>query len=116
MALQWLWSEKCGEATLEQTIDGKKKEFTLNLYTGNAYLIFISEFEQDGQEKYSVDSFWVDKNHMMRCLGLEKGSHNIYSGFQTFTKFRLDMDKCRYWKHIVPALKKAFKDIVIELY
>ena len=41
---------------------------------------------------------------------------NIYTGYQTFSRFRLDMEKCRYWKQIVPAIKKAFPDIVIELY
>lgn len=116
MAIQWRWDEKCGEAVLRQTSGGETRDFTLSLYTGNCYLIFLHEFVEDGEERYSMSSFWADKKHMENCLGLSKGSHNIYSGYQTFTRFRLDMNKCRYWKTIVPAIKKAFPDIVIELY
>lgn len=116
MALQWKWSEKCGEAVLQQTIDDKTKDFTLNLYTGNAFLIMIHEYEENGENIYSLHSFWIDKKHMENCLGITKGHDNMYSGYQTLTKFRMDMVKCRYWKEIAVALKKAFPDMVIELY
>ena len=39
MALNWSWNGKCGEAVFEQ----RGKEFTVNLYQGNAYLIFLYE-------------------------------------------------------------------------
>lgn len=116
MALQWKWNEKCGEAVLRQTIDGETMDFTLNLYTGNAFLIMIREFKENGENMYSLHSFWVDKKHMENCLGITKGHHNIYSGYETFTKFCLNMEKCRYWKEIAEALKKAFPGMVIELY
>ena len=116
MAIRWKWDEKCGEATLRQTAGDDAREFTLSLYTGNCYLILLHDFEEDGTQMYNMHSFWADKKHMESCLGLTKGKENIYSGYQTFTKIRLDMEKCRYWKTIVPAIKKAFPDIVIELY
>ena len=116
MALQWKWNEKCGEAVLQQTIDGETRDFTLNLYTGNAFLIMIHEYEEDGENMYNLHSFWFDKKHMENCLGITEGHDNMYSGYQTLTKFRMDMVKCRYWKEIAVALKKAFPDMVIELY
>lgn len=116
MAVQWRWEEKCGEALVEQTIDGKTEEFTLNLYTGNCHLIMLREFEEDGKQMYSMYSFWADKKHMENCLGLVKGKDNIYDcEWQRFKKFSLDVNKCRYWKQIAPALKKAFPDVVVEL-
>lgn len=53
MALQWKWNEKCGEAVLQQTIDGETRDFTLNLYTGNAFLIMIHEFKEETHGKLS---------------------------------------------------------------
>ncbi len=117
MAVQWKWDEKCGEATLLQEVGGVEKEFTLSLYTGNCHLIMLMEFEEDGVEKYSMESFWADKEHMKACLGLVKGKTNIHNNkWSRITKFRLNKAKCRYWKDIVPAVAQAFDDIVIELY
>ena len=117
MALYWDWKEKCGEATLKQIINEKEKEFTISLYTGNAYLIMLMEYEEDGKQMYSMYSFWADRKHMNRCLGLTKGDSNIYEvEWSRITKFRLNKAKCRYWKQIVPALAKAFKSIEIELF
>ena len=45
MALQWNFKDKCGEAVLVQNNEDKTREFTLNLYVGNAYLIMLSEYE-----------------------------------------------------------------------
>ena len=79
MSLNWNWSEKCGEAVFEQ----RDKEFTVNLYQGNAYLIFIYEYEEDGNNMYNLFTFWADKGHAKRCLGLEKDyqgvKYNIYT-------------------------------------
>lgn len=116
MALNWLWSEKCGEATLKQG----DKEFALSLYTGNAFLIMLNEYEQDGEEMYSMFSFWVDEQHMKNMLGLNKKggyTENHYAeGWSHLTKFRLSKQKCRNINKIVPALVKAFDNIDIEIY
>ena len=120
MALTWDWNEKCGEAFYTQKFDGEERGFNVNLYEGNAFLIMVAEYEQDGQDKYSVKSFWVDKQHMKRCLGLDKKggyARNIYfDGYDKFTKFRIDKAKCRHWKDIVPALAQAFDNLTIELF
>lgn len=116
MALQWNFKDKCGEAVLVQVSGDECREFTLNLYVGNAYLIMLSEYEENGENMYSLYSFWADKKHMENCLGITKGCDNIYTGYQTFAKFRLNMEKCRNWQQIATAVKKAFPKIVIELY
>lgn len=118
MALNWNWDEKCGEATFRQELKGEEpKEYTVNLYTGNAYLIFMYEWEEDGVEKYSVHSFWVDKDHMKRCLGLVKDSHNMFDvSYSKLVKIRLEKKKCRYMKDIVTHLMKAFDNLTIEIY
>lgn len=118
MALNWSWKEKCGEAVLKQTLNDTEKEFTLHLYQGNAYLIFVNEWEEDGKDMYDVWSFWVDKDHAKNCLGISKGDyHNIYTdGWQTITKFRLNKDKMNHFADIVSMIAKAFDNIDIEIY
>lgn len=118
MALVWNWGEKCGEATFKQELkDEESKEYTVNLYTGNAYLIFMYEWEDDGVEKYNVHSFWADKEHMKRCLGLTKNSYNMFDvAYSKLVKIRLEKNKCRYIKDIVTHLIKAFDDLTIEIY
>ena len=122
MSLNWLWKDKCGEATLVQSIkDRGDKEFTLNLYEGNAFLIFIDEYEQDGRNMYSLWTFWADKIHMKRCLGLDKkwetyGKNMYEEGYQRITKIRLNKAKCSHYKDIVTAMAQAFDQIEIEVY
>lgn len=123
MALHWDWNEKCGEATLVQVVqDGKEHEFKLGLYTGNAFLIMLSQWQEDGKDMWNMFSFWADKAHMKNCLGLNKKEGytenmydvNVYRG--RITKFRLNKTKCRYIKDIVAALVQAFDNIDIEIY
>ena len=120
MALNWNWSEKCGEATLECKINGVEKEYTLDLYQGNAYLIFISNYEEDGQAMYNVWSFWVDKDHAKNCLGIGKNKEfttNMYEeGWRRITKFRFDKDKTRHFADIISLIAKTFNNISIEIY
>lgn len=125
MSLNWSWSEKCGEATLVQTYTDKSgndvvNEFTLSLYTGNACLIMLYEYVEDGVEKYSMADFWADKQHMKNCLGLNKKdgyTENIHDrDCSRITKFKLHKTKCRYLKDIVAAVTQAFDNITIEIY
>jgi hypothetical protein len=120
MAIRWDWNEKCGEAIISQEISGTTREYTLSLYQGNCYLIFMNEWVEDGLEKYSLHSFWADPEHMKACLGISKKSsdkYNMYDdGITKLTKIRLNKKKCRYIKGIVSALIDAFNDIIIELY
>lgn len=120
MALHWEWSEKCGEVTLVQMHEGEEdREFKLSLYTGNACLIMLNEWEENGETYWSMSSFWADKQHMKNCLGLNKKGgcdRNIYSTpYQKWTRIKLNKKKCRYFKDIVAALAQAFDDLIIEV-
>lgn len=118
MALTWQWNEKCGEAIFKQELEGDEgRTYSVNLYTGNAYLIFLYEWNEDGVDKYNMHSFWVDKEHMKNCLGLNKGYENTYdTPFSRLVKIKLEKKKCRYLKDIVTHLIKAFDNLEIEIY
>lgn len=121
MALHWDWKAQCGTATLVQKDeDGAEREITLSLYTGNAFLIILHEFEDDGVDKYDLYTFWNDKDHMKNCLGLNKKEGfdcNLYEQkYQYISKFRINKTKCRQYADIITALAKAFKNITIEVY
>ena len=113
MSLDWSWSEKCGEAVFEQ----RNKEFTVSLYQGNAYLIFIYEYEEDGDKMYNLWTFWADKTHAKRCLGLEKGYENLYcDGVDKLKQIRINKAKFRKASELVGLLVKAFDELEIEIY
>lgn len=114
MAVQWNWNDKVGEATLYS--ERQKKEFTLNLYQGNAYLIFIHEYKEDGNDMYNVYSFFVDKAHAKRMLGLEKGESNAFNEGVILKKIRFNKKKCRNLSDLVSLFTKAFDSLNIELY
>ena len=120
MALYWNWNEKCGEATLldKHPHNDEPHEFTVSLYQGNAWLIMLHEYVEDGKEMYSMYSFWADKEHMNNVLGLSKGhKENIYdTPYVKLTRIRLDKRKCTRYADIVKALAKAFDELTIELY
>lgn len=119
MAITWRWDEKCGEATLVEVIKGNPKKITLDLYTGNCYLILIRKFQDDGEMRHALYGFFANKDHMNRCLGIGKykGEHNIFNEeYSRITKLRINKKKMKYWKQIVPAFIKAFDDIEMEFY
>lgn len=118
MALQWNWKDKCGEVTYLRTLpSGEEKTYTVNLYEGNAFLIFVNEYKENGQDMYSCDCFFVDEAHAKRCLGLEKGHSNIF--VTPHTKLvKIKLDKSRYTKSqkLLGMFIKAFDELEIELY
>ena len=124
MSLNWSWNEKVGEATFCQNYDGEQKTYTVNLYVGNAYLIFIYEFNEDGQDRYSLSSFFADKTHMNRCLGIDKkykatyGDNMYEKPHERMTTIRLNKAKLNstQLKEIVTAFSQAFDDINIQIY
>lgn len=119
MSLNWNWDEKCGEAIIRQNIGDEKREFTKSLYEGNAFLIFINEWEENGNNMYSLYTFFVDESHAKRCLGLDKKSDctNIFEdGMTEFVKLRINKKKSRNWKKIVTLFAQAFDNIEIEIY
>ena len=121
MALNWLWSEKCGEIVVEQTREEKTREYTLSLYEGNAFLIMLYEYNENETDMYDMFSFFVDKVHAKKCLGLQKNGDgelvNIFDdGWQKFTKIRLNKAKSRNFKDLIELFSKAFDNITIEIY
>ena len=122
MGLHWMWNEKFGEATLEQYWgDGALHTFQLSLYKGNAYLIFLNEWKEDGVEMYSVWDFWSDKNEAKNRLGLNPKNgyaENDYAKgtIKHLTKFRLNKARYPYTKELVSMLVQAFDEITIEIY
>lgn len=121
MALNWLWSEKCGEIDFEQTRDGETNTYTLSLYEGNALLIMLYEYNENGKDMYDMFSFFVDKTHAKKCLGLQKNGDgelvNMFDdGWQKFTEIRLNKAKSRNYKDLVELFSKAFDNITIKIY
>lgn len=118
MALFWNWNEKCGTATIKQQWEGGN-EYDVSLYVGNAFLIMLYEFTENGTDRYTLSNFWADKVHMRRCLGLEKKggyTDNLLNGSEKLVKIRLNKAKCRNAKEIIRALTEAFDDLTIELF
>ena len=119
MAITWNWDSKCGEAIIEQTISGETKYFTKTLYEGNCLLIFLNEWTEDGVDKYSMYSFWADKEHAKTCLGLKKDKDydNMFNlPYSKLIKIKLNKKKCRKVKDIVALLVQAFDNIEIEIF
>ncbi len=116
MSLNWNWKDKCGTVRYEVDRGEGRKEFEFSLYNGNAYLIMIHETE----DHYTLFSFWADKAHMNRMLGLDKkGGYdkNLYeSPDERITTFRLNRSKCRNFKEIVEAVTQAFDNVTIEVF
>ena len=109
--LRWDWNnDKVGTWT-EKHGD---KEFTYNLYSGNAVLIMIAEWEENGTEKYTVSNFFCDKEHMKNCFGLNKGCDNIFE--DNLKEITIKQDY-RYTKDIIQCIAKAkfTNNIVITL-
>lgn len=80
----------------------------------------IYEYTENGTDKYSLYSFWADKEHMKNCLGLNKKDgygNNMYTeGYDRLLKIRLNKAKNCYTKDIVAALVQAFDSIDVEIY
>lgn len=72
MALQWNWKDKMGKLTIRQ----KGKKYNVNIYSGNALAIFISEYEQNGEERYTLYNFFLDKKH---CDNIVKKGKQLFT-------------------------------------
>lgn len=106
MALQWQWKEQSGTIQLE----GKTYPF----YEGNAFMIVLHEFKDEkGEESWQMMYFFVDKSHAKRCLGLEKGSYDMFEG--NVEKITIYKNHCHYWKDIVDLFTKTQPDIEITI-
>ena len=120
MSLNWKWNENCGKITVKETYEGEpEREYEVTLYKGNAFLIMLYEYSENGKEMYNLFGFFADKEHAKNCLGLnpKKGyDDNMYNRkYIRFTKVQLNKSKYCYTKELVELLVKAFDNITIEI-
>ena len=119
MALYWDWKDKVGEAIFESNVG---QEYTINLYKGNAFLIFINEYQETDEKgevhnMYNLHSFFCDEAHAKRCLGLVKGTDNMFNdGYCRMKKIRINKEKYSCTNKLVSMLVKAFDNLDIEIY
>lgn len=110
MALEWSFDRKAGEITYLDNFSGR--EYIHSLYQGNAYLIEVKEWSEDGKGFYDVRSFAFDKNHLSALLGLAGGKgngENIFtSTYYKLTKLVLYRDNCRNTREIERLFRRAF--------
>lgn len=116
MAYNWEWAHKMGEIFYDK--------WHCNLYEGNGYMIAIDEWiatednpsadVKKGDNCYRVCWFFCDKDHMKRCLGLVKGSYDMFEG--NVDKLIIYKDECNHLKDIVDMFTKTQPNIVIEIH
>lgn len=127
MALQWDFNKKVGDAYFIQKFKNENGEwetdkYTVSLYEGNAYMIFI--YENDEDQTYSLHSFFCDKEHAEILLGLKKGNDgkkvNIFSANRE-KMTTLNINKTMFSTpkkaaEFIGLIVRAFDDIRINLY
>lgn len=124
--LRWDWKGKIGEMIINQkrkTDEGEwSKDYTISLYEGNAFMIMLSEYKnEEGEDMWNMFSFFIDKTHAKKCLGLQKNGDgelvNIFDeGWQTLKVLRINKHKSKNWKDIINLFTQAFDSLTIELY
>ena len=82
MALNWQWNEKIGECTLVQELHGEREEFPISIFKGNAFAIFIHQYEENGEKYWNMNNFFVDKEHAKRMFGIDKAYKETYGSNQ----------------------------------
>lgn len=93
MSLNWNWSDKIGE--LEYT-DRENRKFIVNIYEGNALMIFIYEYIQNEANMYSMFSFFCDQEHLNNLLK----DDTYFDGWNKITLYKMN-----------PKLLKAIKGL-----
>lgn len=108
MAYNWDFNKKAGTITFDGV--------TRNFYKGNGFMIVLDEWkdEKTAEDLYHVVWFFIDKQHAKRCLGLEKGSYDMFEG--NVDKIVIYKDHCDNWKDIVDIFTKSQPNIVIEIH
>lgn len=114
MALKWDWDKKIGTVDIFNYDEVR----TYQLYQGNAFLIMLWEYEEDGKELWNMHNFFLDKEHAKNCFGLTKDyPDNIFNTkHYQIRKIRINKAKYKYTKDLVDMLIKAFDNISIEIY
>lgn len=105
MALQWNFKEKAGTIT-HVGFNGEPVKF--NFYEGNAFMIELYEYEEDGVGMYAMKSFFLDVDHAKRYLAEYADSYKPL----TMTIYR---NHFRQWKKAVDIFTKTYPDLEIIL-
>lgn len=108
MALQWNFDQVSGTITY----GGK----TFRWFQGNARMIILNEFQENGKEMYNLDGFAFDDEHLKNMLGITKGHTNIYIDFGTpVTQLTVYRKYVTDWEKLIKIFIKAFPEIEITL-
>ena len=116
--LNWSWEHKVGEVE----IFNQDKVITYPLYQGNAFLIMLYEYKENGRDMYTMHNFFADETHAKRMFGLDKkwkdtyGKNYYNQEKYKIKKIRINKGEYGYTKKLVNMLLEAFDDIDIELY
>ena len=107
MSINWNWKDNIGVLKVKKifyTNDKEEfKEFYIQIYEGNADLIFIYEYEENGQNFYSLNTFFCDLPHLKRCI--EEGM--TFDGWQHITFFK--------WTRQIEQFAKVFYKLDIGI-
>ena len=100
MAIRWDFNDDhMGKVIIEQQFEDKPERFTIDIYKGNCFAIFVHNFEQDGKKMYNLYNFFMDKEHAKRMLGLDRkysatyGHNQMDDGSDRMIAFHLDNTK-----------------------
>lgn len=92
MALNWNFNERIGRLLVVEEREYGPVEFNINIYRGNAFMIFLYEYEKDGEELYQMYNFFIDKEHAKNCM------NNSPSIFDDWKRLELwDFNKKDIW-------------------
>lgn len=118
MSLNWRWNQKVGYLVIENQEEIRKtwKDYQVNLYSGNAPFIAITEWKNEDKDMYQPFTFFCDEDHAKRCLGLAKDSDYIMSGIKEI-HLNVDMDKGteKILKLWIKAISKYNLDVKVIL-
>lgn len=85
------WDFKKDHVGYAEYKDCNGKMWTLDLYTGNAALIFVYRYHKDKSDWYELHNFFADQEHIKNMLGLKKGYDACISKFDyAFYFFKVD--------------------------
>ena len=79
--LRWDFNEKIGTLVIKQTRD-KDYYYTLHLYRGNALMIMLWEWKENGKDMYNMFCFIADKKHLDNIV---KNSPEFFSEWKVIT-------------------------------
>lgn len=107
MALNWRWDKKVGEATFRNSAG---KTYKTSLYIGNAFLISLYRYKENGEKMYTMHGFFCDETHAKRCLGLvayDGYKENNYKGRLVAVTLYRDMFTEKHLGKLVAMLSTA---------